>query len=190
MMGLKSAAGFAVAALIALAAAGYWLVPRVTSLDPTNPKITLTDVERWVATLVPVPEIRGTNLAPQLERNDIVLFDVRQRAEFDQSHLPGAIHVDPGMDADGFMAEHGRLLNARAVVFYCSVGLRSGRMLARIADFMPASVPVAAFNLRGGIFRWFIEGRPLLSTAGPAHAVHPFDAAWGSLLARSEQAAR
>lgn len=190
MMVMKSKAGLVLAVLFALAASSHWLMGRASSIDPTNPGTTLADVERWVATLVPVPEITTPALAPQIARDDIVLFDVRERAEFDQSHLMGAIHVDPDMDAAGFMAAHGPRLNARAVVFYCSVGLRSGRLLARIADSIPRSVPVAAFNLRGGIFRWFIEGRPVLSAAGPARDVHPFDAAWGALLARSRQTAQ
>lgn len=186
----RSALGLAVAALMALAASGHWLVARVASIDPSDPKVTLADVERWVTTLAPVPEITAANLAAQLERSDTVLFDVRPRAEFDQSHLPGAIQLDPDTDAGSFIAEHGQRLKARTVVFYCSVGLRSGLMLSRLANAMPASQPAAAFNLRGGIFKWFVEGRPVQSASGPAQSVHPFDTSWGLLLARSQKAAK
>jgi 3-mercaptopyruvate sulfurtransferase SseA len=39
-------------------------------------------------------------------------------------------------------------------------------------------------NLRGGIFRWALDGRPLETSGRPTTNVHPFDDRWGRLLTR------
>jgi hypothetical protein len=48
---------------------------------------------------------------------------------------------------------------------------------------MQEAPPKAIFNLRGGIFRWHAEGRPLAFGPG-ASGVHPFSRDWGQLLKR------
>lgn len=108
-----------------------------------------------------------------------LILDVRSRAEYDVSHLPNAIwagttplqtealkHAEPD----------------RPVVFYCSVGWRSGQAAARWVK----SGRRAVFNLDGSLFQWANEGRPLTDTrAREVRVVHPFNQAWGALLDRS-----
>jgi hypothetical protein len=56
----------------------------------------------------------------------------------------------------------------------------TGGLRRRAAHEAPAK---AIFNLRGGIFRWHAEGRPLEYGPG-ASGVHPFSRDWGRLLKR------
>jgi rhodanese-related sulfurtransferase len=104
-----------------------------------------------------------------------LLLDARSDAEFAVSHLPGARHVDPDGDPE-------KALDAadpsRPIVVYCAVGYRS----ARVASRLQAAGHHDVRNLRGSIFRWAEEGRPLERDGRPVTRVHPYDAFWGRLL--------
>ena len=170
--------------LVAALLAGNWARLAALGLDPTNPALTLSDVERTVSRLYPVPEITAPALESSLPKGDVVLFDVREREEYDLSHLPGAIHVDPDLDADEFLRLHGKQLAGRRAVFYCAVGVRSGIMVDRLNKAAAKGAANAA-NLRGGIFRWHAEHRPITSDSGPATRIHGYDASWQQLLNRT-----
>lgn len=169
---------FAVAAALVPLPARAWFWRRGLP-DPADPSTSLADVERAVARLIPVPEITPRDLAPRLA--SMVLFDVREEAEFAQSRLPGAIRLDPALPAEAFRAAHADRVAGRGAVFYCAVGWRSGRMLERVRALIASARPAALYNLRGGVFRWRAEGLPLEGDA----EVHHFDANWGQLLRRT-----
>ena len=40
-------------------------------------------------------------------------------------------------------------------------------------------------NLKGSIFKWANEGRPLVQDGKPTHQVHPYNKYWGRLLDQS-----
>lgn len=177
-----------VLAIVVLAAATIWENKSVrlrADLDPANPRLALADVERTVSSMYPLPEISAAELADKIESGEFVLFDVRERTEFDTSHLAGAIYVEPDMDAKSFLMEHGSQLENRSVVFYCAVGVRSGRMLERLVNEIAAYRPAAVYNLRGGIFRWFADGHHVVDATGSTDKSHPFDVAWNELLRRT-----
>lgn len=152
--------------------------------DPADPATTKHDVEVAVARLLPVPEITSVELARRkLAGERILLLDVREPAEFAQSRIPGALRVQPGAAADVVLAEHGARMVGATVVFYCAVGWRSGLMVKGLRQAAARAQAAALLNLRGGIFRWHAEGRPL--DYGPGgKGVHPFNESWGRLLAR------
>jgi rhodanese-related sulfurtransferase len=148
--------------------------------DPRDPAVTLADVERAIRALHPVPHLSPEQAEGMIGDGLAAVFDVRAEAEFAAGHLPGAVRVDPGLSAARFAAAHGPDCAGRVVLFVCSVGLRSGRMAERAGPALAPFRPLALANLAGGLFRWRAEGRrPALS------GLHPFDAAWGALLARS-----
>ena len=68
-------------------------------------------------------------LSPQQARQlmmrsaDYLLFDVRSRAEYQQMHLPGAIHAAAAGIAAAVM--HQRAERSTPILIYCRVGLRS-----------------------------------------------------------------
>lgn len=179
-------AGIALVAALGLALV-FTLVMSGRDLDPTNLQVTLADIETTVANRFAVPEVTDVELVSKIDRPDVVLFDVREADEFEQSHLPGARRIDPGTSAKEFMAAFGAELKDRTVVFYCAVGVRSGMMLARVQAALPASGTKAAYNLRGGIFRWHADRHAVVTQSGPVDTVHPYDDAWRQLLDRTLQ---
>ncbi len=181
--------GFAAAAALAIAGA-VWVASVARTFDPTNPNVTLADIEATVTSSYPLAELTDARLADRLGRDDTLVFDVREPDEFAQSHLNGARRIDPEMTASAFQAAYGQELKGRTVVFYCAVGVRSGRMLARVKSVLDVGGVRDAYNLRGGIFRWHASGRALVAehaAGGLPRTVHPYDASWGQLLDRTVQ---
>lgn len=156
--------------------------------NPASKNVALADVERAVAAKYNVPNIVSAEASRLIASGDAVLFDVRESREFDAGHLPGAVHVDPAESADRFLAEHAAELRGRVAIFYCSVGVRSSILVERIAQAAAAHEPLALYNLRGGIFRWFSEGRPVVDLIGSVNRIHPYDESWGRLLQRAMKA--
>ncbi|MDZ4789985.1 MAG: rhodanese-like domain-containing protein [Hyphomicrobiales bacterium] len=182
-------AAILVVVVAVLIAVGYYGV-LMSGLDPENPNVTLADIENTVSQLYPAPEIEAKNLAEKTLRGDTVVFDVRERAEFDQGHIEGAVHLPPDTTPETFIADHGTRVAGKTIVFYCAVGVRSGIMHNRVKDAISPFSPSATYNMRGGIFRWFAEGRAITSKDGPAKSIHPYDEAWGRLLTRTTQSPR
>lgn len=110
------------------------------------------------------------------------LLDARSPDEFATSHLPGAVRVDPEASPEALISEVASLRDAavadRPVVVYCSVGLRS----ARVVDRLRRAGVDDVYNLDGSIFRWASEGRPIVRDGEPVRTVHPYNAVWGRLL--------
>ena len=102
------------------------------------------------------------------------LLDVRQPDEVAVSRIPGAMAVSP----DATVEDLRRLGLEGPVVVYCSVGARS----ARLAERLEAAGVADVRNLRGSVFAWANEGRPLERAGRTARTVHPYDDAWGTYL--------
>lgn len=180
----RLALGTLLAALLPAGTAGAWWPFAARLPDPADPRTTLDQVEAAITRLIPVPEIMPADLAARMAAGGprpLVLFDVREPAEHAESRIPGAILLDPGLDAATFAARHGAAVRGADVVFACAVGWRSGVMLRRVRETVAASGPASMANLRGGIFRWHAEGRPIEGGA----TVHHFDESWGALLRRT-----
>lgn len=69
-----------------------------------------------------------------LEDGDVVIIDARTAEEFDEGHIPGAIHVDwtRNLDGDGLFRPiseiseiHGSPSNKKTLVTYCQTGSRA-----------------------------------------------------------------
>lgn len=132
-----------------------------------------------------IEHIARQTLADALARGEkIALFDVREANEFVVSRLPGAVRVDPGSWSSAFLKRYGSLVAGKKVIFYCSVGVRSTRLAARVKPALLARGAKTVFNLRGGIFAWHNEGRELVNDHGRTDYVHPYDASWGRLVKR------
>ena len=102
-----------------------------------------------------------------------VLLDVRTQPEFDVSHLRNAQRVEPDSAASSI-----DLPKDRAIVTYCSVGYRSGKLAQRLMKAGYTNVT----NLEGSIFRWANEDRPIYRGNERVIKVHPYNGVWGKLL--------
>lgn len=128
-----------------------------------------------------VPEALTRKLA---DEKNILLLDVREGDEFAVSHIAGAKRVDPGIWRWTFMNKFEKAAAGKTVVFYCSVGVRSSKLAARVQSALLEAGAKAVYNLDGGIFAWHNEQRPLIDIGAPTQFVHPYDSNWGRLVAR------
>jgi rhodanese-related sulfurtransferase len=132
----------------------------------------------WVRSEFPeVEHVSAEDLRLRLDsgRESPMVLDVRTAEEYEVSHLPGAIRVDPDGDLPDFVR---RLDHQAPVVAYCSVGYRSSRLVERLKREGFAD----AKNLEGSIFEWANKGYPLERDGARVQEVHPYDAEWGRLL--------
>lgn len=125
---------------------------------PGTPNVTTAGLAVWLA---------------DSDRQQPVLLDVRAPAEFAVSHLRSSQNVSPTLQAREL-----RLAKDQPIVAYCSVGYRSSALVERLrkAGF------TRVYNLRGSLFAWANEGRPLWCGSKEAQTVHPFNGTWGKLL--------
>lgn len=160
--------------LFAIAGSSVMMSCRTDSDSPGD----LESVKAWVREEFPsVHHISAKELAERLESGESppVLLDVREEAEYEVSHLPGAIRVAPGSTESPALEG---LDHDTPIVAYCSVGYRSSQLVEKLEAMGFTNV----VNLEGSIFEWANEGYPLEHDGAPAHAVHPYDADWGKLL--------
>jgi rhodanese-related sulfurtransferase len=163
----------------------YRLAGRAAWCAPAGGVNPLQRVEADIAARYPMvrhdtPECLAERVGCGRER--IALFDVRASAEFAMSHIEGAVRLDPAIRGHEFCQLHVQLIAGRDVFVYCAIGLRSARLAKRLQTAMVQAGACSVTNLRGGIFRWHNEGRPLAGAAGDARAVHPCDAHWARFL--------
>ena len=146
-------------------------------------------LEKAIALKYPVPQVSGDSLAARLARGDstLLVFDTRPLKEYDVSRLRDAIRVDPDLGVEEFLAAHGQGLSGRDLIFYCSVGYRSSVFIQRVMSVAQERGARSVSNLRGGLFRWYNEDRPIFRDA-PVDTVHPYDAQWRRFLRKKESA--
>lgn len=121
-----------------------------------------------------VQQVSADELSRALESDTPpVLLDVREQAEYDVSHLPGAIRVQPGTNASELDLDPDA-----PVVAYCSVGYRSSELVRKLEERGFTN----ARNLEGSIFEWANEGHPVERDGEQVREVHPYDDMWGQLL--------
>lgn len=107
-----------------------------------------------------------------------LLLDVRTPSEYRVSHLSGAHRIDPDATTFSMLAD---VPKDTLIVAYCAVGYRS----AGIVERLYAAGFTNSYNLRGSIFQWANEGRPVVRDGVPVSQVHPYDTVWGRLLVDS-----
>ncbi|HEX6964688.1 MAG TPA: MBL fold metallo-hydrolase [Gemmatimonadaceae bacterium] len=93
-----------------------------------------------------IPQITPAELASRLASHDVAVVDVRNRAEWDAGHLPGAANIPLGQLPDR-LAE---LPAGRPIVVQCQAGSRS----AIAASVLRARGLSATQNLTGGFGAW------------------------------------
>ena len=108
------------------------------------------------------------------------------------SHLPGAIRLAPDASIDQFYENYGTRLEGVMPIFYCSVGRRSNALAEAVAAHGRLNTkrqPITPTNLRGGIFRWHNEAKPLVNVQGTTDQVHPYNRFWRRMLEHPDKSA-
>ncbi len=144
---------------------------------------TIEDVaKRWPN----LQHVSAENVARMMAEKSAVIFDVRSEQEYNVSHLEGAIRVDPAIDSAEFFRAQAEAVKGKTAVFYCSVGVRSSKLAERVGRGLKEAGALGIQNMRGGIFAWHQEQRPLHDAKGLIELVHPYDKTWGKAVKRQE----
>lgn len=165
---------------IAAVFAGAWLLLSLAACSQDN------RVEnRGFATVLQnlldhsVPEISVAVAADMA--GDVRFVDARERAEYDVSHIDGAVWS--GYD-DFDISRLAEVPKDEVVIVYCSVGYRSEKVAEKLIDAGYEHV----WNLYGGIFEWKNREEAVVDPAGrPTDKVHAFDRTWGRWLQQGEK---
>jgi rhodanese-related sulfurtransferase len=116
------------------------------------------------------------------KNKDYRLLDIRNSSEYRFSHLQGAVNAADTKTA----LDKLKGVNKRTpIIVYCSVGYRSS---AAAVDLQKAGFTHVR-NIKGGIFTWVNEGRPVFQNDVRVIKVHPYNRYWSALL-HSDYAAK
>lgn len=122
-----------------------------------------------------VPLITAGEL-DSLKNSELVILDIREKSEYDISHLEGARLV-PYDDFDKkFVAS---IPKKSPIIVYCSVGYRSERIGEKLIEMGYTNVK----NLYGGIFDWKNKGYSIINNQNqPTDSVHTYNESWSEWL--------
>lgn len=134
-----------------------------------------------------ISHISTEDLANSMDE-EVIIFDVRKRPEYDVSHMSGAIHIEPTISEEDFLSEYGDLARGKTTVFYCSVGVRSSILADMVQVELTEQGSPSVYNLEGGLFKWHNESRPLetvsikTSIISVTPYIHPYNRLWGRMV--------
>jgi rhodanese-related sulfurtransferase len=140
---------------------------------PGPPLVQNPDFDKKISSLLrlSVPVIGVQELAAI--QNEVLIFDAREQAEYELSHIAGARYL--GYD-DFDPARLAQVPKDRKIVLYCSIGYRSEKIGEKLRKLGYANV----YNLYGSIFEWANQGYPLMDAKGqPTRKLHTYNAKWG-----------
>lgn len=102
-----------------------------------------------------VKEISAVEAEQRYSAKEVVIIDVREQSEWDEEHIPGAIHIPVG-ELSKRMAELEQYKDS-PVVMQC----RSGGRSAKGASLLHEAGFKDIYNLEGGIIAWGKAGLSL-----------------------------
>jgi rhodanese-related sulfurtransferase len=109
-----------------------------------------------------VPSLTAAEAVTLINRNNAVVLDVRDDAEFANGHIADAIHI-PVADLESRLSEL-KKYKTKPVLVNCQRGARSAKAceILRKAEF------TQVHNLQGGLDAWQQAKLPLVKSAGKA----------------------
>ena len=167
------------AILLSISIVSFFLIQSHRHFNLSSHKLeqVITHLEKNYTT---INHIDTETAAQWLQRfpNTIVL-DIRETEEFGVSHLKNADNVPPKTSiAEVVSTVLKNASSEQKIIVYCSVGVRS----AQFAKKLEAAGYNNVYNLKGSLFAWVNEGRPVYQQDKRVSKVHPFDKKWGQLL--------
>ncbi|XP_067864635.1 uncharacterized protein [Heptranchias perlo] len=125
-------------------------------------------------------------------REGVLLVDARSPAEYEVSHLEGAVRIDPDNTNMDHVVKQLGLADCskdKTVVCYCTAGYHGSEMAQNLSNFLTRDPgqkqdgSLKVYNLEGGLVKWANERKPIVDgTNQPTSLVHPYNAVWGQLL--------
>jgi rhodanese-related sulfurtransferase len=105
----------------------------------------------------PAHELTPTQVKEALDKDDVVLIDVREPYEWDAGRIPGATHIE----LERLAARAEEVPTDRPIVFQCRLGTRSAMAMSAFR-----ASGWDAYHMGGGIQRWVNEGLPIEPDSG------------------------
>lgn len=96
-------------------------------------------------TNIEIKSLTESNFLSKIEKEEVIIIDVRTKEEFDDFHLEGAINID--YYKSNFRSELDKLDRNKTYMIYCRSGNRTGDTLR----IMRAMGFKSVFDLSGGI---------------------------------------
>ncbi len=137
---------------------------------------TLTDGEKKAAVYEMYREYKKDfpavkDMAPKeamelLKENRILFVDTRKDAEMKISMLPQAI-------SEKTYLENQNQYKDKTIVLYCTISYRSGKLTQELNK-----QGVEAYNLKGGLLAWVLEGGKVYDEAGETKRIHVYGKKW------------
>ena len=113
-------------------------------------------------------------------KDKFIIFDAREKAEFDVSHIPDAIYLGY---SDFNVSRIKNIPKEKNIVIYCSIGYRSEKIGEKLLRLGYKNV----YNLYGSIFEWANEKYPLVSSNGKTtYTVHSYNKSWSKWVTNEE----
>lgn len=134
------------------------------------------DIDSRIIEEFPQVELLSTDslLNQMQERLSPMLIDVREIKEYKISHLQTAANVKTAEEIAQLITD-----KSTSIVVHCSVGYRSAGVAAGLQGMGYENV----LSLQHSIFEWANKNYPMIDDQGDADKVHPFNRAWGALVA-------
>jgi rhodanese-related sulfurtransferase len=105
----------------------------------------------------PAHELTPSQVKEALDKDDVLLIDVREPYEWDAGRIPGAIHIE----IERLAARAEEVPSERPIVFQCRLGVRSAMAMQAFR-----ASGWDAYHMGGGIQRWVNEGLPIEPDGG------------------------
>jgi len=103
--------------------------------------------------LEPFTRITASEANEMIEKGDVQVVDTRERYEYDEGHVPGAINI-PHMAT---LPRNAELARDKPIIFVCASGQRS----AVAAEFAATLGLEDLYNVEGGTVAWIKAGYPV-----------------------------
>jgi len=109
-------------------------------------------------------------------QNEVVIFDARNKEEYEVSHIPGA-HFLGYKDFNPEQLKD--IPKDKKIILYCSIGYRSEKIGEKLNKLGYTNV----YNLYGSIFEWANRGYPLLDDKeNKIQRVHTYNFSWSKWI--------
>ncbi len=99
------------------------------------------------------PTVDAATVAAIMNRDDVVLIDVREQSEYDEGHIPNITLIPLATIPDSL----DQIPTDKTVIVTCRSGNRSGQ----ITDFLRQQGYDNVHNMDGGILAWEAAGYPV-----------------------------
>ncbi len=130
-----------------------------------------------------VPYISVTELRMLQHQKKVVIFDSREKREYDVSHIPNANYIGNKNFSSKDISENFPDKNIQIVV-YCTIGIRSETISKKLADAGYTNIK----NLYGGICEWKNKNYKILdSTNTETNNVHTYSKHWSNWLTNGNE---